>query len=391
MVTLPSLMCRKILPLLLLAGCSNSWGAPSGSWEAPPKVPRSIASLVKLEVITEKAKEPLVLTYAPKDTTGRLFVAEKGGKIRILRNGKFDPSPFLDLSKRVSGASEQGLLGLAFHPDYEKNGLFYVNFTDLKGDTRVVEFKVSSKNPDQADPSSERELLHLKQPYSNHNGGHLAFGPDGKLYIGTGDGGSANDPKNNGQNPTSLLGKMLRLDVDDPAAKPEIIQTGLRNPWRYSFDRKTGDLYIADVGQNAYEEINIVEAKKIGGQNFGWRIMEGLHCSKRAGSCDSGGMTLPAFEYSHKVGCSITGGYVYRGSAIPELDGVYFYADYCTGVLRSFRWKNGKIEDHWDWKPHLDPDDQFAVLASFGEDENGELYLLSLDGIIYKFVRASGM
>ena len=383
MKTLLSLCAASLLTL----GCQRIHGT-SPTDKAPPAPTPDPSKKISLKVVAEKLSKPLALIPAPDDPAKRLFIVEQDGLIKILRDGKVEATPFLDVSRKVSrDHSEQGLLGLAFHPDYAKNGKLYLNFTDPEGHTRVIEKKVSATNPDLADPDYERQLLFISQPYANHNGGHLAFGPDKKLYVGTGDGGSANDPKGSGQDPTALLGKMLRLDPDAEKPTPEFLMLGLRNPWRYSFDRKTGDLYIADVGQNMYEEIDIGPAKEIGGQNFGWNTVEGMgHCLKKSG-CEQKGFTLPAFEYSHQVGCSITGGFVYRGKALPELDGLYFYADYCTGVLRSFRWKDGKVSEHWDWKPLLDPEDQFATLSSFGEDQDGELYLISHDGIIYQFTR----
>jgi glucose/arabinose dehydrogenase len=248
--------------------------------------------------------------------------------------------------------------------------------------------RVSKDNADKADPGAERELLRIDQPYSNHNGGNLVFGPDGKLYIGMGDGGSRGDPHRNGQNKQSLLGKMLRLDVDAPSPAPEIIQTGLRNPWRYSFDRKTGDLYIADVGQNRFEEVDVVPAGNIDGHNFGWNIVEGNGHCLFGEPCDKGGLTAPVIEYKSSEGCSITGGFVYRGRELPELDGHYFYADYCTALLRSFRYEGGRAAQSRDWKAELDPKNRLSKLTAFGEDEAGELYLLSQDGPIYRFARA---
>jgi glucose/arabinose dehydrogenase len=379
-------------PLLLtgiLAVTCNSSAAPAApSWDKASPPPAAVEKLVNLEIVTKDLEQPVYLTYAPGDAAGRLFIVEKTGTIRILRGGVVEKTPFLDISKKVSDGSEQGLLGLAFHPKYKENGRLFINYTDTAGDTHVTEYKADAKNPDLADPASARELLKIEQPYSNHNGGHLLFGPDGLLYIGMGDGGSANDPKGNGQNKTSLLGKMLIMDVDAASPKPEIAALGMRNPWRYSFDRKTGELYIGDVGQNKYEEVHVVPAGKLKGLNFGWNTVEGYgHCLKKSG-CDQAGLTLPVYEYTHGVGCSITGGYVYRGKALPELDGHYFYADYCAGAIRSFRLKGGKVEDNWDWKPRLDPEGVLATLSSFGEDPEGELYLLSLDGILYKFTRA---
>jgi glucose/arabinose dehydrogenase len=360
-------------------------------------VPAALAAKVKLELVTTDTTEAVGVVAVPDERPGRLFVVEKRGLIRILRGNKLDPAPFLDFTARVSveprDNGERGLLGLAFHPQFTKNGRFYVNFTDKNGDTRVLELKADKKRPDRADPASERQLLFVKQPYSNHNGGNLVFGPDGKLYVGLGDGGKANDPHGNGQNPEALLAKMLRIDVDAAAAKPEIIDKGLRNPWRYSFDRQTGDLYIADVGQNLFEYVHVLGAKDLTGHNFGWNIAEGYHCfapsapSAPRASCDVKGLTPPVMEYTHKEGCSISGGFVYRGKAIPELQGNYFYADYCTAIVRSFKWKDGKATDSWEWKAALDPESQLARVAGFGEDQDGELYLVTHEGPIFKFVR----
>jgi glucose/arabinose dehydrogenase len=283
---------------------------------------------------------------------GRLFIVEKQGPIRILRGKTFAPKPFLDLTGKVSlwkrDNSEQGLLSLAFHPQYQKNGRFYIHYTDLDWKTRVVEYRVSKEDPDRADPASARDLLVLDQPYDNHNGGDLEFGPDGKLYVLLGDGGAGGDPHYMAQNKKSPLGKALRFDVDADKPAPEVVGSGLRNPWQYSFDRKTGDLYIADVGQNLVEYIHFIPKRRLGGpNNFGWNTQEG----------------------KHSEGCSITGGYAYRGKALPELAGVYFYSDYCTALLRSFRIKNGKAVDSWDWKAALDPDGQMSQVAALGEDK----------------------
>ena len=363
---------------LLLIGCRAA--AESLPVEPPPPAPPADAARsVQLVRVAEGLHQPVALVFAPRDAERRLFVVEKSGFVRVLRPGgdgrlRVDARPFLDIHDRVSGSTEQGLLGLAFHPRFADNGRFYVNYTDRKGDTRVVEFDRAYR---------QRELLFVKQPFNNHNGGDLVFGPDGKLYVGLGDGGWANDPFGHGQDPKALLAKMLRLDVDAPGRPaPEIVARGLRNPWRYAFDRKTGDLYIADVGQDRWEEVDVVPAGTLDGRNFGWKIMEGLHC--RSGrSCDRRGLTLPVVEYNHKAGCSITGGFVYRGKSLPLLDGAYFYADYCTALVRSFRWKDGRVADAWDWRATLDPESQLANISSFGEDADGELYILSLDGVIW--------
>jgi glucose/arabinose dehydrogenase len=260
-----------------------------------------VAKLVRLEKIAASADRPVFLAAAPGDRSGRLFLVEQKGTIRILRAGAAapEPTPFLDLTARStpvkSRNSEQGLLGLAFHPTYAQSGRFFVNFTDREGDTRVVEFRRMAGDPDRADPASEREVLEIDQPYANHNGGHLLFGPDGKLWVGTGDGGSANDPRRNGQNKTALLGKMLRLDVEREKPTAEIVAIGLRNPWRYDFDPDTGDLFIADVGQNEFEEIDVAPAGRLIGHNFGWNVLEGLHCFPPGSrDCDRSGMTDPS-------------------------------------------------------------------------------------------------
>jgi glucose/arabinose dehydrogenase len=390
---------RLVVAVLLLGTASfchaaDDWKIPPPS--PPPPVPAALAGKVKLELVTAETHQAVGLVAIPDEPVGRMFIVEKEGPIRILRGKKIDPRPFLDYTGKVSlwsrPNSEQGLLGLAFHPHFKKTGRFYVNFTDPKGDTRVIEYRVDRKDPERVDLSTGRELLFVHQPYDNHNGGNLAFGPDGKLYVLLGDGGKANDPHGNGQNPKSLLAKMLRIDVDAADAAhpvPEMLGQGLRNPWRYSFDRKTGDLYIADVGQNVFEYVHYVPAAAINRfHNFGWNITEGQHCFQRGpASCDRTGLTEAVIEYPHSEGCSITGGYAYRGKALPELDGVYFFSDFCTAILRSFRVKDGKAVDRWDWKSALDPESQLAKVSAFGEDQDGEIYLLTHEGPIFKFVR----
>ena len=321
------------------------------------------------------------MAYAPGDPAKRLFVVEKGGTIRVMKKGAA-PAPYLSLEARVSGGSEQGLLGLAFHREFMKNGRFYVNYTDREGDTRIVELTVADLATDRAAIASEKELLFVKQPYSNHNGGNLLMTPEGWLLVGLGDGGSANDPQKNARNPKTLLGKMFRLDLT-PGATPKILSQGMRNPWRYALDRATNDLYIGDVGQNLWEEVDVIPLDALSGKDFGWSVMEGFHCF-RAASCDTAGLVLPVAEYGHDAGCSITGGVVYRGKALPALAGTYFYSDYCTAILRSFRWtKTGGVSDHWEWNAALDPKHALAQIASFGEDEDGEIYVISLSGTIW--------
>ncbi len=324
----------------------------------------------------------------------RLYVVERGGVIKVIRNDTVLPSPFLDISARVKGDGEQGLLSVAFHPQYAQNGWLYVYYTNLDGDSHISRFAVTA-DPDSADAASEQLVLFVAQPFVNHNGGLLAFGPDGMLYIGLGDGGSGGDPQGNGQNLGTLLGTILRIDIDggtpyavpsdnpfvnDAAARPEIWVYGMRNPWRFSFDRATGDLYIGDVGEGAFEEIDFQGAASTGGQNYGWNVMEGAECFN-AGSCDRSGLTLPIAEYSHAEGCSVTGGYVYRGNRVPAIAGRYFYADFCTGWIRSFRLMGDAAIDHRDHSAELGT---LSQVASFGEDASGELYVVTLGGSVYR-------
>jgi glucose/arabinose dehydrogenase len=317
------------------------------------------------------------------DGSGRLFVIEKVGRIRIIENGQLLEAPFLDITDRVgSNGNEQGLLGFAFHPQYAENGRFFVNYTDSRGDTVIARFQASG-DPNIVDPGSEVPLLGIDQPFANHNGGGLAFGADGYLYAGLGDGGSQGDPNGNAQNTGVLLGKILRLDVDSaepytvPGDNPfgnEVWAYGFRNPWRLSFDRSTGDLYIGDVGQNQWEEIDFLAAGSPGGANFGWDHREGAHDYEGGGP---EGMIDPVAEYSHpEGGCSITGGYVYRGS-MPEWNGIYLYGDYCTGMI----WGLIQIDGGWQNQLLFDVD---VTITSFGQDENGEIYLISDNGGIFR-------
>jgi glucose/arabinose dehydrogenase len=347
---------------------------------APAEAP---VSQVTLDLVTGGLARPLYLAHAFDE---RLFVVEQAGQIQLIENGQLLAQPFLDISERVnSTALEQGLLSVAFHPQYQENGRFFVNYTDLSGDTVVAEFLVDGSDPNRADPGSERILLSVDQPYGNHNGGQLKFGPDGNLFVGMGDGGSAGDPLNNGQDLTTLLGALLRLDVDsgDPygipadnpyagvaGAREEIWASGLRNPWRFSFDRQFEDLYIADVGQNMWEEVNFQAAGDPGGQNYGWNVLEANACYSSQG-CDPSGFQAPVAEYSHQGGnCSITGGYVYRGQRYPSLSGNYFFADYCSGTIWSlFRQPDGS----WLQQPVLQSG---IIISSFGEDSQGELYVI---------------
>jgi glucose/arabinose dehydrogenase len=367
--------------LVVVLACADALARP------PP------SSLLAVELVAE-LEMPVFLTSPAGDS--RLFVVEKPGRVRVIEGGQLRPEPFLDLTGRVSLGMEQGLLGLAFHPRYATNGWLYVNYTDTEGDTRVVRYTVSH-DPNVADSASAKLVLRVDQPYANHNGGMVAFGPDGMLYIGLGDGGSAGDPKENGQDPTTLLGAMLRIDVEgaDPYAippdnpfvgikdaRPEIWAIGLRNPWRYAFDRPSGKLYIADVGQNELEEIDVVGVADKG-PNFGWDIMEGTRCYEPK-KCDKRGLVLPVLEYGRDDGCSVTGGYVYRGKAIPDLSGHYLYSDYCQGWLRSFRLSpSGAAAERREYAAG-----KLGLVTSFGEDAAGELYVMTLDGKVLRLIAA---
>ena len=323
----------------------------------------------------------------PDDGSGRMFIIEQDGRIRIVRNGQMLDPPFLDIISKVdSQGNEQGLLGLAFHPDFKQNPYFYVNYIDLNGNTVIARF---TANGDLADPASEKDLLHIQQPFPNHNGGQVAFGPDGDLYTGLGDGGSERDPYGNGQNKNVLLGKILRIDVDhgDPYAvpsdnpfasgggKPEIWEYGLRNPWRFSFDAPGGNLYIGDVGQDLWEEVDVVPANA-GGLNFGWSYYEGMHAY--AGKPPAGiNLTFPITEYSHSVGgCAIIGGHVYRG-AMPEWQGIYLYGDECSGFILGLIHTNGTWQSQLLFRTG-------ANITTFGEDPSGEIYFADRGGTVYR-------
>lgn len=345
--------------------------------------------MVALQQVADGFDEPLYLADA-NDASGRLFVVERKGRIKIIRDGVILETPFVDLTERVgSGGTEQGLLSVAFHPRFRENGYLYVNYTNKSGDTVISRFNSFGDN---ADPDSELILLSVAQPHANHNGGLNLFGPDGLLYIGLGDGGSGGDPENRAQNLDELLGKILRIDVDsgqpyaiptdNPWAqgggRPEIWALGLRNPWRFSFDRSTGDMYIGDVGQNKIEEIDLQPANQ-GGLNYGWKQLEGSTCYVDA--CDPTRFVAPIAEYPHEQGCSVTGGYVYRGAALPILDGVYFYADYCQGTIWALTRNSA---GSWTSQVALESD---ARISSFGQDSAGELYVTDIDaGIVYRLV-----
>lgn len=360
--------------------------------------PASNGNLEIIEAFPSLSFERPVDFQHAGDDSKRLFVVEQRGVISVFQNDSktAEKSEFLEIEAKVDDSgNEEGLLGLAFHPDFKNNGYFYVNYTASSPNRTVISrFKVSSSNPNQADPSSELILLEFEQPYSNHNGGQIAFGPDGNLYIAVGDGGNGGDPKGNGQNRNTLLGTILRIDVnkpngsksysipsDNPFAnsssgfQKEIYAYGLRNPWRLSFDSETGELWVGDVGQNKYEEIDIIK----NGGNYGWNTMEGFHCYNSS-NCNQEGLELPVWEYDRSRGdISITGGYVYRGSAIQQLKGLYIYADYVSGRVWSLDASSSTSPVNTEL---FDMD--FAI-SSFGVDENQELYLCGFDGKIYKF------
>ncbi len=358
------------------------------------------APSIVLEPMVGGLSRPVGVVDA-RDGSGRLFIVEQGGRIRVWTGTTLLAEPFLDLTSKVSCCGERGLLGLAFHPDYADNGRLFVSYTDSAGDSVVEEYAVST-DPDVADAGSARSILHVDQPYSNHNGGHLAFGPDGYLYLGLGDGGGGGDPGGNAQDTSTLLGSILRLDVDgddypaDPARNyaippdnplvgvpgaDEIWSWGLRNPWRFSFDRWTGDLLIGDVGQGSWEEIDLQPAAG-GGENWGWRCYEGDHPYDPSGCGEETAYDFPILEYSHDDGCSVTGGFRYRGRSQCGLFGIYLYGDYCSGRI----WAARPAGSGWIAEEVLDT---ALMISSFGEDAAGELYVVHLDdsdGTVYRIV-----
>ena len=351
----------------------------------------AFAQEINIELVANGFSSPLEIKHAGDD---RLFVVEQPGRIKILYpdTGDVLATPFLNITSKVTSGGERGLLGLAFHPDYDNNGYFYVYYTNTSGNTQISRFSVDDSDPDIADPNSELQMLSFNQPFGNHNGGHIAFGPDGMLYIASGDGGSGGDPQDNGQSLSTLLGKLLRLDVDAPApytptdnpfvddgnAMDEIWAYGLRNSWKFSFDSETDDLWIADVGQNSMEEINR-EPSTAAGLNYGWRCYEGTEPYNTAGCPDDSELTFPLAVYSHSNGCSITGGYVYRGSEFPNLQGLYFFSDACSAIIGTVN-ATGDLTIHGDFST--------SSVVSFGVDNNDNLYLAAFGsgGAIYKIV-----
>lgn len=363
--------------------------------ETEKETPPIVNSEIRFTKIADGFNQPLGITHA-HDKSGRLFIIERGGTIRIIDNkSQRIEEPFLDVSDLIStDFGERGLLGLAFHPNYTSNARFFINYTDVSGDTVIAEYRLS-KDINLALGEPTQRLLSITQPYNNHNGGHIAFSPkDSYLYLGTGDGGLFDDPDDRAENLNTLLGKMLRLDINntmpysipesnpyasDGSALPEIWAYGLRNPWRFSFDRETGDLYIGDVGQARFEEINFQSANSQGKENYGWDIMEGFECNEPRNSCNKEGITQPILSYGHDQGVSVTGGYVYRGNEIPWLQGKYVYGDFATGSI----WVAEQTAS--GWSSEVLADTEFNI-SSFGEDAVGELYLADYStGSIYKF------
>ncbi len=362
-----------------------AWPVSSSAAAPCPEPARKDIPGIALQEVGSGFRQP---THVADDGSGRLFVVEQEGRVRLLQHGQPSSEPFLDIQKRVDSGGEKGLLAIAFHPRYQENGYFFVNYTTRAGGLHTIVSRFKRASATRADPGSETVLLKFAQPYANHNGGQLAFGPDGYLYIGTGDGGAANDPHNNGQDRSTLLGKILRIDVDrgsgespyaipkdnpfvgDKNARAEIWAYGLRNPWRFSFDALNGRLYAADVGQNAAEEIDIIEK----GKNYGWRIMEGDICTPAINPrCDRTGLTPPIYTYHHPLGRSITGGFVYRGAGSPALCGVYLYADYISQRLWGLRFDGKRASVRELLRPDFN-------VSSFGQDRNLELYVADHGG-----------
>lgn len=419
------------ISLLLVTSAADFTSLPGSEQASIPAAPVEFPSLALEQVNLPLLASPVYLTHAG-DGSGRIFIVERAGRIQLVKNGSLQATPFLDISNRVlspanGGGGEDGLANVAFPPDYAQRQHFYVYYTNLNGDLVLARFHTSA-DPDLADPTSGEEILYIPHPNQNtHNGGQLAFGADGYLYLAPGDGGGGGDPNNNAQNPALLLGKVLRIDVeakipvstpsepnrvffpligrsdglayaippDNPFVnqtgyRPEIWALGLRNPWRFSFDRTTHDLYIADVGQDAVEEVDFQPAGSSGGANYGWKILEGSLCYSPATGCvPPPGYIAPVLEYLHEAndanGCSITGGYVYRGAAYPDLQGIYFYADFCRAKIWGLKFENSA----WVSEKLIEEPSYQYTFSSFGEDESGEVYLVRLSGQIYRLISAS--
>ena len=358
----------------------------------------STASAQQLELrqVVAGLSSPVAITHAG-DT--RLFITQQGGRIVIFDGTRVLPQPFLDVSSLITTGNERGLLGLAFHPRYSQNGHFFISYTDRDGDITIARFTVSANDPNVATLTSASLVLEIQhRQFANHNGGQLVFGPDGYLYIGTGDGGSGGDPNNRAQNLGDLLGKMLRIDIDGATpyaippsnpfrtragARPEIWAYGLRNPWRFTFDRATADLWIADVGQGSIEEIDFQPGTSVGGENYGWRRMEGTRCFNPSSNCTDPTFVLPVIEYGHQNGaCSVTGGYVYRGTRYPRMTGMYIYGDYCNGMI----W--GATRNTAGAWTSRELSNTSLSISTFGEDVAGEMYVADHRGVIYQLTDA---
>jgi len=416
----PRLGCLAAVVVVLgIAGCSSqpvqtsgaTVAAPSPAASATPSEPGATGTpapaastgpldlnhlAITLEPFTSVQGGPLDLV-APGDGSARRFIVAQDGRIWVAEaDGSVHPDPLVDLRDRVRSGGEQGLLGLALHPGFPSDPRAFVNYTDRNGDSVIASLTLDPNDPNRLDPASEEQILFLTQPYANHNGGDLLFGPDGYLYAFFGDGGSGGDPHDNGQNRDALLGKVLRLDVDHPsggraysspagnpflgkAGRDEVWLFGMRNPWRASFDRATGDLWIGDVGQNAWEEVDVARAG-VGGLNFGWNRMEGNHCYPSGADCSKAGLTLPVSEYGHDLGCTIVGGYVYRGTTYPALAGAYLFADYCSGRIFALDLRTD------DFRKPIEVGNGGGGISSFGEDAAGELYVTNLSGDVSRVV-----
>ena len=368
--------------LALVPGCAGAGDsdreATTGS--GAPVETGSSSGGIRLVAVARGLDSPVHVAAAPSEPD-RLYAVEQAGRIRIVEGGRVEARPFLDVTSEVVSGGEQGLLSVAFHPDYRENGLLYVDYTDLNGDTRVVEYRALDDRT-AVDPASRRVVLAIDQPYSNHNGGQLAFGPDGRLWVGMGDGGSGGDPENRAQNLSSLLGKLLTLDVSESRPAPEIAAYGLRNPWRFSFDRENGDLWIGDVGQGEFEEIDRLPRDEVGNLvNFGWDVFEGDAPYEEKEPNPEGSLVGPVAVYGHGEGCSVTGGFVYRGDEVPALKGRYIYGDYCSGTI----WTIAADARESVRREPIEVDG----LTSFGEDGRGELYAASSAGTLFRIAAAS--
>jgi glucose/arabinose dehydrogenase len=353
---------RGFATLAVLAAVALAAGCGGGASEDEP----SAAAGYRFVQVASGLESP-VHASAPRNQPGRLYVVEQEGRIRIVQNGRVTGT-LLDIRSQVACCGEQGLLSVAFHPRFARNGKYYVNYTDRRGDTRVVEYRGKRRL---------RQILFVDQPYSNHNGGQSAFGPDGRLYVGTGDGGAGGDPENRAQNLGSRLGKMLAINVDRRAPRPQLVGYGLRNPWRFSFDRRTGDLYIGDVGQNSWEEVDVTRRRSPGIENYGWDVYEGRSRFENKQPSGNGRLVFPVYVYPLDGGhCAVSGGFVYRGRAVPSAAGRYFFGDNCSGTVWSFpagRARSVRREAF-----------SLGGLSSFGEDANGELYAVTLNGRVYQ-------